>query len=339
MDAEVVVDGRPLTSISVWGDLEVTHRWPLGSWEAKWSMPLDPWRRPPQLRVNAPVQVKVGPRVIWGGDLAEPNWSEGTFVATGACRQGEGAIALDNATGQTTSIPNKAVDDAVIRGKLNWTRPFSISAVSLGTADETDRLNYVSALLDAYAQSVSQRWYVDPLRAVRVSADPTTPFALLRPDNGVLGTAVEAQVGTVVGRYSDSTTHTLKNVSYGTGLPEQGVDWTARGEMSAAAAAALCQGVWTPLQAQPGWTNGLMVRPGELQSIGGVELPLWRFTAGSMVRILGLRDLRGLSANTDVVAAETIWTATGDESLRINPVGKVARDIRSLAEGEGGVLL
>lgn len=334
MGPEVWVAGRPLTSIAAWGELEVTTRHPLGSWEAKWSMPLDPWRRPPELRADAPVQVKVGPHCIWCGDLAEPNWAEGTFAAVGACRQGEGAPCFDSA-GETTSTPDVAIDQAIADGFVDWTRPASISTVPLTTGDNTDAPNYLSALLDAFGP-----WYVDPFLNVRTAADPTTPTALLMPDNGVLGVAVESQVGTVFGRYLDSTTYTNKTVYFGTGRPAQLVNYLDRGPMTAVEATALCQALWEPLQAQTGWTNGLTVRPGELRSIGGQELPLWRFQAGpkGMVRLLGVRDLRGLSSNTNIVAAETIWTATGDEALRINPVGKVARDIRSMAEAQGGVL-
>lgn len=335
MGPEVWVDGRPLTSIAPWGELEVTTRHPLGSWETKWSMPLDPWRRPPQLRADARVQVKVGPYCIWCGNLAEPNWSEGTFAAIGACRQGEGAPCFDP-SGETTSTPDVAIDQAIADGFVDWVRPASISAVPLTVGDTTDAPNYLAALLDAFGP-----WYVDPLLNVRAAADPTTPTALLMPDNGVLGVAVEAQVGTVFGRYLDSTTYTNKTVSFGAGRPAELVNYLARGPMTAAAATALCQDLWKPLQAQTGWTNGLTARPGELLSLGGQALPLWTFSAGpkGMLRVLGVRDVRGLSANTDVVAAETIWSAGSDESLRVNPVGKVARDIRSMAEAQGGVLL
>lgn len=341
MGPEACVAGRPLTSIALWGDLEITHQWPFGSWEAKWSMPLDPWKRPPQLTAGAEVMIRVGAHRIWAGNLAEPNWSEGTFAAVGACRQLEGALCLDNATGQTTSIPNKAIDDAISRGKYVGTRPSSISSVALGSTDETDNLNYVAALLDAYTLGVSSRWYTDAYRAIRVASDPTSPAAMLRNDNGVLGTALEAQVGTVVGRYLDSTTGVLETVSFGDSLPERGVNWTARGPISASAATALCESVWTPLQAQPGWTNGLTVKPGELMSMGGQAIPLWKFRAGpeGMLRLLGVRDLRGLSSNTNIVIGESIWSAGEDESLRLNPIGKVARDIRSIVESGGGSLL
>lgn len=340
MDPEVWVDGRPLTSIDYWGELEVTHRWPLGSWEAKWSMPLNPWRRPPQIRAGAEVLVKVGPHCIWCGNLVEPNWADGSFAAVGACRQGEDAGALDNTTGQTTSTPDVAIDQAILRSAVDWTRPASISSSPMIAGDVTDAPNYVAALLDAYAQSVGQNWYVDTERRVKIAADPTTPTALLMPDNGVLGIAVEAQVGTVFGRYLDSTSGTLKTASFGTGRPEKFIEWTSRGPMSAAEATALCEGIWTPLQGQTGWTNGLTVQEGELLSLGGQQLPLWAFTAGptGMMGLLGVRDLRGLSANTNIVIAESIWTPAAKQA-RYNPVGKVARDIRSMAEASGGVLL
>jgi hypothetical protein len=339
MGPEVFVAGRPLTSIDWWGELTVAHRWPLGSWEAAWSMPLQPWRRPPQLTANAAVEVRVGGWPIWAGNLAEPDWATGRFAAVGACRQGETAICLDSG-GNTTSIPDTAVDQAIARAAVNWTKPASISAVAFAPTAETRAPNYVAALLDAYALSANKRWFVDQWRAVRLADDPTVPTAAVMPDNGVLGVATETQAAKVYARYLDSTSGAYATVSYGSGRPERGVllDPEKVGSLSAAQATARAQAIWAPLQAQTGWTNGITVAEGELLTLGNRPKALWNFAAGQMVRLLGVRDMRGLSTNTDVVIGESVWNP-GQQTLTINPVGMVDRDFASIIESVGGTAL
>lgn len=336
---EVFVNGRPLTSIGYWGDLEVTHTWPLGSWELKWSMALSPHERPQELVAGADVYCAVGPHRIWAGNLPEIDWAGGEFAATGANREGEGTLCFDPSW-NTTSVLDVAIDKGIAAGFLNWTRPTSISSTAFAATSSTDSLNYVAALADAVTAEQLKRWYVDPWRAVRAAPDPTTPTAMLLPDNGVLGVAAEKQVGTVFGRYLDSTTGTYKTASYGSGRPAKAASWIGLGPMSAARATELCAGAWKPLQAQTGWTNGLTIQQGELMTMGGVDMPLWMFNAGpsGMLRLLGVRDPRGLNANTDIVIAKSIWRP-GDKTLQVDPVGKVARDFASLVTESGGTAL
>lgn len=333
----------PLTSIAWWGDLVVTHRWPLGSWECRWSMPLAPWQRHPLIKEDAPVTVRVGPWPIWAGQLADAGWDEGEMVSVGAGRQAEGAPAFDG-MGATTTIPDVAVDQAIADGFVDWTRPASLSAVAFGAEGETDRVNYLAALLDSWSTSASKRWYVDPWRAVRAAVDPVVPSALIIPDSGSLGVSDEKKAGTVIGRYVDTATGAPTTTRYpasGGGRPAVLMNMLdTQPPMSATAARARCQGVWSQLQAQSGWTNGITVRTGQLLTPGGNSLALWRFTAGpdGMASLLGVRDERGLSANTNVVMGESIWTP-GEDSLQLNPVGKAARDISSIIEDAGGVLV
>lgn len=336
MGPEVYVNGRPLTSIGYWGDLEVTHTWPHGSWELKWSMALGPFERPRELIAGAEVICKVGPHRIWAGNLPEPNWASSEFAATGANREAEGTLCFDSG-GETTSVLDTAVDQGIADGFLNWTRPASVSSTPFVEGGTTDYLNYLAALADAVTAEQQTRWYVDPWRAFRAAPDPTAPTAMLLPDNGQLGVAAEAQVGTVFGRYLDSTTGTYKTVSYGSGRPAKVANWIALGPMTAARATNLCAGVWAPLQAQTGWTNGLTIHGGELMSLGGNDLPLWMFRAGptGMLRLLGVRDPRGLSANTDIVLAKSVWRP-GDDTLQADPIGKVARDFASIVTASGG---
>lgn len=340
MGVEVFVNGRPLTSIGYWGDLEVTHTWPYGSWELKWSMALAPYERPPELVAGADVYCAVGSRRIWAGSLPEPNWASSEFAAVGANREAEGTLCFD-AGGETTSVLDTAVDEGIADLFLNWARPVSVSATAFAGPGSTDSLNYLAALADAVTAEQQKRWYVDPWRSFRAAPDPTTPRAMLLPDNGQLGVAAEKQVGTVFGRYLDSTTGTYETVSYGAGRPAKGANWIGLGPMTAARATDLCAGVWAPLQAQTGWTNGLTIHSGQLRTMGDKDMPLWKFCAGpeGMLRLLGVRDPRGLTANTDIVLAKSVWKPGGDNTLQVDPIGKVARDFASIVTSSGGTAL
>lgn len=332
---EVWVAGRPLTSLCTWGDLEVTHRWPYGSWQVTWEMSLKPYQRPVGFKDDAPTVVKIGSWPLWAGNLLDLGWGDGRFAAVGAARQGEQAICLDG-TGKTTSITDTAVDQGIARGVLTWTRPASLSAAAFGTA-ETDKPNYVTALLDMVSASLNQRWWVDPTRAVRFSADPTTPFATIRPDVAELGVSLETQAATVLARYLDSATGLYTTVSVGAGRPELPIALTDAGPITATQATNICQAIWSRLQAQTGWTEGITVMEGQLLR-AGVPLALSQFTAGMMVQLLNVRDTRGLSANTNVIIGESVWRPSA-KTLQLNPVGMAARSEDKIIEDVVKVLL
>ncbi len=337
--AEVHVDGVPLSFLAAWGDLEIRDRWPYGCWEASWSMPLDPWRRFPQVKNDKPVEVRIASHPLFAGNFADIDWPTGRMAAVGTCRQAEGTICFDG-TGLTTSIPDVALDAAIAGGAVDGTRPASFSPVAFGEDDQTDSLNYLAPLLDAFSISVNKRWYVDTRRRWLLAPDPTTPTAMVINDSGVLGTSEEKKAGTVYARYINPS-GTLATAQYPPGprqRPEVGVDWTSLGPKTAAEAEALCEGRWSLLQGKAGWTNAIQVRTGQLLTMGGLPMPLWAFKAGQMVRLLGVRDERGLAANTDVVIGESVWRP-GDDSLTLTPIGAAARDTRSIIAETGGVLL
>jgi len=333
---QVIVDGQWLTNLAWWGDASISHRWPLGCWEASWSMPLKPYQRFRALRSRAPVEIRIGAAPIWAGSLSEPDWAEGKFTALGACREAEEAACL-TAGGLTTSVPDTAVDQAIARGAVSWTRPESLSATAFGQADGTERLNYLGALLDAWSLEQNVKWAVNARRQVYSAADPTTPMWHITPGAGVLGVTDAAMAGTVYGRYRNSATGSLATVSVGTAAPEVLVDLTRHGRISTTKATNLVTGILNKSGARTGWTNGLTLTPHQIQTAGGVPANLASVQAGQMARIMGLRDERGVAATTDVIAGETIWDVTANE-LQFNPAELAARDLASVVEEAGGVL-
>lgn len=337
MDPEVWVAGRPVSTLCAWGELEMTHQWPFGSWELTWAAALRPAQRPVGWVAGAKVQCKIGSVILWNGNLLDMAWNTSDFAAVGTARQTEQAIALD-ATGKTTSVVDVALDQAFARAAIDGTRPASISNAAFGGTTETDEQNYIGPLLDAFSTSQSKRWWADENRAFRVAADPTVPFAAVTPDVGELGVSQEVQAATVFGRYLTST-GVYATASYGTGRPEIGVDLTPLGSFSSADATTFCQGIWSKLQGATGWTNPITILEGELLR-GGVQMALWRFAAGptGMIRLLNVRDPRGLSASTDVVCGRSILRPS-QGSLQLDPIGLVRRTPGDVIKDAGGVML
>jgi hypothetical protein len=333
---QVWVDGRPLSSLASWGDLKITHRWPYGCWALDWGMALKPYQRPIGLKADVPVEARMGSAVIWSGVLVRPDWDAGTFEADGLARQGEETLCLTS-DGETTSTPDTAIDAAIARGAVDWIRRSSLSSAAFADGGSTADLNYVTALLDAWSSAQGKRWGVNARREVYAVADPTTPSIYIRPGTGVLGVAAEAIAGTVVGAYYDAD-HVPHRVSVGSGRPEVGVGLANRGALDSTSATAIITGIRDQLQAVTGWTNGITVTADQVTAPGGEGMALDRVVAGEMSRLLGLRDERGASAQTDIVLGETIWDVTAG-TVQCNPVGLSDRSLSGVIEAAGGELL
>lgn len=339
-DLQVRVGGVWLSSLGWWGEPKVTHRWPLGCWELTWVMNLPAYQRPYALRTGAVVEAFWGPGRIWMGKLTEPDWDQQEFVAEGLSRQAEGALCFDSG-GATTSIPDTAIDQAILRGIVNWSRPASLSSVAFAEKAATDSLNYLGALLDAWSTSVSKRWAVGANGVVYAAPDPPAPTWYVMPDAGDLGVADEDYVSAVYGRYRNTTgvfsTASAIDTTPPAGPKEIGVDLTPLGRINSTKATAVVTGILAQTKAQTGWTNGLTVRPDQITSLGGIKAHGALVIAGQMVRLQGLRDERGLAAATDIVLGETVWDVTED-LVTLNPVGLAARDLASIVEKAGGSL-
>lgn len=346
--AEVRVGGLGgtwLSSLSdspVWGDLTVEHRWPLGCWEATWSMTTTSRKRPPALTANARTEVFLGSHCIWSGQLTEPDWAGGRFVAQGYCRQGE-SVPCMTAFGMTTSVPDVAIDNAISARWVDWLRTASISSTAYAvtdtgvTTDATDDLNSLAALLDAYTGDNQLRWGVDPMRRVYAAPDPTTPTWDVSPDTDPMGVSAEVLASTIAARYITNAVGDLATMVVGVGGPVVMVDLTSRGQITAAKAQTICQNILAQTAATTGWTNGITVSRAQVMR-GGIHPHLGLVTAGQMVRLLGQRDPRGLDANTNVVVGASLWDATAD-TVALSPVDLVDRDLSTIIAKAGGALV
>lgn len=335
---QVRVGGVWLTDLdAAWGELVPTWRWGLGAFEATWSMGLKPGNRPAALVTDAVVEIFVGAWCCWRGYLADPNWSEGQFVATGIARQAEQTYALDG-SGLTTVIPDVAINAAIARGVVDWTGGSVSNVAHVDTPDgQTDQLNTLASLLDSVADEAGQRWWVDNQGRVGMSPDPTVPDFHILPGTAELGVSTELLAGSLLGRWQDAAGN-YSTARVGTARPEVAVDLTPLGAIDATRAQSVLEGIYAKTGARPGWTNGYtftaeqVVTPGDIHP--DLALVGEAVGRGSMHRLLGERDPRSNAWSTDVVLAEAVWNCD-DATMTCKPVDTAARDLASIFEEAG----
>lgn len=323
-----------------WGDLTYSSSWPGGCKEASWSSSTTYAARHPSLVRGALVEIVYGGLVLWAGDLQEPLWEgdEARFTAAGLCRRGERYVAFDSSL-NTTDRADTAITEANGRGTgLGWTVDASIPTTALGTG-ATDAVNTVTALLDAHAESLGQRWAVRADGVVYMAADPTTPAYFLTPGAADLGIADDNYASHVILRHRTTSGEPYRSAIYPDladpatayelkyGHSEFTRDVTDLGPMADADADALAQAVYEQSKARPGWTNGLEVTANELLTAGGALADLAIVAAegaGKLLRLNGVPDEVALTPYTDVVIGEASWQV-GSETVNLSPVGLVSR--------------
>lgn len=331
----VFIDGRPLQSMAMWGDLKIADRWPYGCWEMQWNVILKPYQRIPRFATGAIVEARMGSGVRWRGTLGQPDWDTGAMRAFGLARRGEEAMALD-VSEATTSVPDVAVDQAIARGVLPWRRRVSLSAVPFAATESTAQLNYVTALLDAWANSEGKRWGVDARGDVYAAEDPTVPSIHVRPGAGELGVSDRNEVARIFGRF-EALDGSYQTASVGAGAPEVGMSLFKYGPIDMVKATAVITGIRDRVQAAPGWSNGLTLTADQVTTTGGQRLGLDRVVAGKMARLLGLYDARGRWASTDIVLAGSDWDVTAG-MVAVEPVALDDETLAGVTADMGGEL-
>lgn len=334
---QLKVDGQWLAAYGAWGGLAYSHAWPGGCKDASWKMTATFGSRLPILRRGASVQVLWGGWCVWSGYLSEPEWNgdQVSLTANGLFRRGEQWKAFVDAAGSaTTDNPTTAITNAT---GIGWTVGAGIPNSNLATGT-SDPVNTISALLDAHAEVLGQRWQVDAFSVATMSADPTTPSYLIRAGAGDLGIAEDNYASHVVVRHLTNT-GTYRSAIYPTplrggtvgayearyGHREVTFDVVDKGPMADAAADSLAQQVYTRSLQRPGWTNGLLLGHGEILTPGWKPVNTAAVKANAVARLLGVPDEVALTSYTDFVIGETQFEENQADQVTVNPVGLVSR--------------
>jgi hypothetical protein len=313
-----------------------------GCESATWSMALPRTFSHPNLQSGQVITINSGPLGLWSGILQEPSYDDSvgwTYTAQGLFSLGEqGGYLCFDADGNTTSVPDVAVDEAIARG-LPWSRPNSIDSSPFAITTTTNALNCVNDLLRAFADSVSKRVRVDALGVVDVHADPTTPDWYLMPGVGQLGLSEQDYASDLYLRYRDTATtyatvHVSDSLATIANHREQGVDATNLGVTDSGNVTNIGNGLMAKGAARYAWTQAINPSRLQLTTPGGTPAYLPSVRGGQMVRLLGVRNQQGQPLPYyDFVIGRTELVA-GADTILLAPVQLAARtlvDVLALA--------
>ncbi|WP_436702468.1 hypothetical protein [Nocardioides sp. BYT-33-1] len=286
------------------------------------------------------MEIMYGPIVVWSGTLEEPDWDQGSFVASGASRDAETAMALDGA-GASSTEPNTIIDAAIVRGVLSWTRVGNFGTTPIG--DANGGLVTIRSVLDAWAQKNGSRWKVNRRRELVIEPIDISPRWFIVPGAGFLGAASQDRVDRVFARFINSATGRRDTVSYPATTPSGGIESAVdliagRGAMTSAAALAEATNIWNQRQGLSSFTNGATVAHGQVAAKGGDAAELALIEAGESACMLGSPDPRGIARNTTFAIGETEYDWEDDEA-QLNPADLAPRDTQGVLESVGNLAL
>lgn len=300
MPSQIKVDGLWLATVGGWGELRFSSIADGGPEEVSWRMDLPPSFVHPSLRMGKVVEVKTGSANVWKGVLAEPDVSADgwTFTAIGLADEATGYLCLDSG-GNTTSTPDVAIDEAIDRG-LPWSRTDSLSSVPFAVSDDTDKLNTVADLLDAWAQSVSKRWAVSADGEVYAYSEPIAPTWHTAPGAVRIGLADDDYASDLYVRFKTSgtdfdTVHVPDTSASAKRRREAGVDATTLGVIDSAKATDVGEGLLARGKARYAWTDAMTLARLQLTTPGGTPAFLPFVKAGQMVRSFGVINEQGIT--------------------------------------------
>jgi hypothetical protein len=320
MDSHVLIAGRPVHALSAVGDLTIAHEFSTtslsGPASLTFAIDLGKKDRPGWLVKGAHCVATLGRWPNWAGKVSEVDWADGTVTAEGVIR------------------PDTAIDAAIARGAVTWTRAASISTTAITSGSESAaEFDSLNALLGAYVEQTATadaRIFVDSRRRLFLGNDPASPSYVLQPGAGELAWASESQATRVIGRWQDSA-GTLATNMVGTGSDELLVDLTPRGGMTSAQATNVLTSILTALSSG-GWSGGITVSADQVVGGHHPAVIAERVGRGAMFRLLGQRDPRPGRVPVgfvDFIAERAEYNAT-DGKVTLTPRGMVARDLSSI---------
>lgn len=322
------VGGRWLREVGSWGDVEFTTSL-RGSDTAKWTMQSGTH---PEVPRGSPVVLYKGATSLWAGTVTEPGTEE--FNCAGLWAQAIGAMALDG-SGLASWVPDTAIDAAISRGAVTWTRTSSLSTSAIPNDGKPISL---ATLLDTWADTTGVQWKVGPEGDVS-SYTIGGPDWHVAPGVGRLSLADDSFATHLVGWYLVNTTPTYGVVTVGNaaaaakwGRREEVVDLIPLGVISSGTATTTLTAMLANGAARLNYAEGLELGAGQLLNTGGGAAALEVVSAGQVVRIHGIGDETDsslLTTYTDITLGTTRYV-DGERTVSMTPRGMAPRDLKSV---------
>lgn len=323
------VNGVWLGQIAPFGEVTWSHG-EHGCLEAGFSVALPRGRQHPLLVGRPLVELMNGPKVMWSGLMAEPDWAEGRFTAGGLYKEAEHIEALDGVLAPT-STSSTAVDQAIARAGWQVTRGAGVPTTAYSTTPDARK---VGGLLDPVADELGQWWHVRADRVVRFTSAPTTPTWHLAPGLVTRGSADDDYASAIIVKYFNSgaggaaaqVIRTDAEAIARFGRREYVLDATTLGSISTARANGLGDGILAKGRARLGWTSTIELSYGQVTNPGGVAASLSLIESHQMLRIpMAYDDVAFLGGRTyiDAVIGE-VQLAAASRRVSISPLGSVA---------------
>jgi len=349
--AELLIGGRWMADVCHVSELTWTSRWDhtgaSGCWEASWNLDLPPNVSLPFLGRGALVQVRDGATDVFTGMCEEPDKSRDgwTVAAVGEARRA-GRFDAISASNAPSTNPGAVVDAAIARG-WNVTRPSGVFT-SVAISDDSQQLNSVEDVLDAYCEQNALVWGAWADRVLFTApADATAPRHAIAPEVALMGTAEDDWFSSVRVKFIDGpATDTAGFVVYDYvrevnaaavtrwDVREKGVDRTGLGKILPGVASSIATNLLSRLSPRMGWANPLDLGAVDLSTLSDAPTYLPSVRAGDGFRGWGLVDSQGTLAPshaTDFTAGEVRYK-DGEQSIYVAPMGLATRNLGGLLE-------
>lgn len=301
---------------------------------------------PPALRLDSLVEMRAGSVLLGVGYIAETPRGNSVTV-NGLRRLGENFLAVDSTGVPTTNI-RTAVTEAIVNG-LRWRNPGDLPNSALSAlSEEMVRYNTLSALLNKYCAITGQLWWIDRRGYLRIGSYPTTPKWMLAPSLPSMESADEDFASAVFVRRVDGLNADGEPNAWGGAsatdptapfIRQTSMDLEQLGYLDAPTATAHAQAILDANRARSGFTEGVSVIRGQLQTLGGVAPEWWQVFAvdPTMVRTPNWVNSSGsvqIGRRKDWVLGGTRWKQ--GELLQLTPLGMVPRKVASITQAATG---
>lgn len=283
---DLLVDGRRVSLMMPWGDLELVTCWPGGTETITFNVS----RGHALFRPGALVTLDYGGIRIAAGRLNRPTRGE-LLQAVGLWRLGEEFTALDGSLAPATSV-HAAVDGPIGRG-MPWRRGpdgagsiYDLSPEPLvrGMPNlDPDRTHSVSEFMDASAKERGHLWGVDPYRFAFMQGWAAPTMHLL-PDVDGLGRNADGYASCLIARYNSVTTGLYEPAIYEDaeatkrwGYRERTLTTLlAEGQpITEEAALGILAGILSQGRASMGWERPVEVQYGDVVNVRQQPIDLW----------------------------------------------------------------